>query len=85
VKAGYLIKKKGIWYLTPEGEETINLGPEKLFHSAAKAYKEWRIKHPKESKKDDSEVVETEDQRLRPDAGFNAIRSGKAGPAGILW
>ena len=26
VKAGYLIKKSGIWYLTPEGEEAVKLG-----------------------------------------------------------
>jgi restriction system protein len=64
VKAGYLIKKKGIWYLTPEGEEAIDFGPEKLLKSATKAYKEWRIEHPKESKKDDDEDVETEDQTL---------------------
>ena len=23
VKAGYLVKKKGVWYLTPEGEEAL--------------------------------------------------------------
>ena len=64
VKAGYLIKKKGIWYLTPEGEEAINLGPEELLRSATKAYKKWRIEHPKESKEDDNGDGETEDQTM---------------------
>src|SRR5204863_4625606 len=27
VKAGYLIKKKGVWYLTDEGAATLKLGP----------------------------------------------------------
>ena len=26
VRAGYLIKKKGVWIITPEGEEAIKLG-----------------------------------------------------------
>jgi len=41
VKAGFLIKKKGVWYLTPEGEEALKLGPLGLFEAASKAYKEW--------------------------------------------
>lgn len=47
VKAGYLIKKKGVWYLTPEGEKAIDLGLAGLFLSANRAYKEWRQKNPK--------------------------------------
>ena len=30
VKAGYLLKKKGHWTITPEGEEVIKLGAEKM-------------------------------------------------------
>jgi len=41
VKAGFLIKKKGMWYLTPEGEEALQLGPQELFQAADKAYKKW--------------------------------------------
>jgi restriction system protein len=32
VKAGYLIKKKGVWYLTPEGEEALVNGLLKVSH-----------------------------------------------------
>lgn len=46
VKAGYLIKKKGIWYLTPEGEEALNLGAVGLLNSAVKAYREWKSEQP---------------------------------------
>lgn len=42
VKAGYLIKKKGMWYLTPEGEEALKLGPLGLLESAQKAYLKWK-------------------------------------------
>ena len=41
VKAGFLVKKQGIWYLTPEGENALKLGPEKLYASAKTLYKEW--------------------------------------------
>lgn len=46
VKAGYLVKKKGVWYLTPEGEEALRLGPDKLLHEASTAYHRWRAEHP---------------------------------------
>lgn len=40
-KAGFLRKNKGIWYLTPEGEKALILGPVKLFETASAAYKQW--------------------------------------------
>jgi len=46
VKAGYLVKKKGVWYLTPEGEEALKLGPDKLLYEASAAYQKWRAEHP---------------------------------------
>ena len=41
VRAGFLIKKKGIWIITPEGEESIKLGAEKQRDIAWQRYKEW--------------------------------------------
>lgn len=41
VKAGYLIKKKGQWIITPEGEEAIKFGAEKMHDSAEKQYRAW--------------------------------------------
>lgn len=46
VKAGYLVKKKGVWYITPEGEEALKLGPEKLLEQAGAAYDKWRSEQP---------------------------------------
>ena len=42
VKAGFLIKKKGTWYLTKEGEEAMKLGADGLLSTAQKAYRKWR-------------------------------------------
>ena len=46
VKAGYLLKKKGLWYLTPEGEEALKLSPVDFLNSAIKLYKEWKAEQP---------------------------------------
>lgn len=46
VKAGYLIKNKGVWYITPEGEKALKLGPEKLREQAKTAYKAWVADQP---------------------------------------
>lgn len=41
IKAGYLRKNKGVWYLTNEGDKAISLGPIRLLESATKVYKQW--------------------------------------------
>jgi restriction system protein len=41
IKAGFLRKNKGIWYLTEEGEKAINLGPVKMLETASKLYRTW--------------------------------------------
>jgi restriction system protein len=45
MKAGFLIKKKGVWYLTTEGENALNLGEVELLNTATEAYKQWKIKN----------------------------------------
>ena len=47
IKAGYLIKKQGIWYVTPEGEAAIKLGEVGLITAATNAYKNWSDANPK--------------------------------------
>jgi len=46
VKAGWLIKKKGVWYLTPEGEEALKLGPDELLRNFYAAGDKWHAEHP---------------------------------------
>jgi restriction system protein len=49
IKAGYLIKKKGVWYLTPEGESALKLGEVGLLKAATTAYRKWKdTKQPPE-------------------------------------
>lgn len=54
IKAGYLIKKKGVWYLTPEGENALQLGDVGLLNAATAAYRKWRDENqPAESKEEE--------------------------------
>lgn len=46
IKAGFLVKKKGVWYLTPEGEKALELGDVGLLNAAVKAYRTWKGKQP---------------------------------------
>lgn len=41
VKAGYLIKKRGTWSITPEGEDALKFGPDKMHDSARELYVKW--------------------------------------------
>lgn len=62
VRAGFLIKKKGNWTITPEGEEALKLGPEKLRDLAWKRYNAWyRSKEPANQEKPTEQQEEEAD------------------------
>lgn len=48
VKAGFLVKRQGVWYITPEGEGALKLEPEKLLDAATSAYRKWKAARQKE-------------------------------------
>lgn len=41
IKAGYLRKQKGVWYLTEDGLKAASRTPEELFQEIKDAYKKW--------------------------------------------
>ena len=47
IKAQFLVKKKGVWYITQEGEEAIKLGERGLLDASLEAYRKWRDSTPK--------------------------------------
>lgn len=47
-KAGWLLKKKGTWYATPEGIEAVKLSPKDLIETVNKKYAEWKEKNEPE-------------------------------------
>ena len=56
IKAGYLVKKKGVWYLTPEGESALKLGEVALLNAATAAYRNWRNENQPTEVVEDQEV-----------------------------
>ena len=52
-KAGLIVKQKGMWYLTPEGEAALKLSPEEVMEKGEVAYREWRKLNPREDKHDE--------------------------------
>jgi len=62
VKAGFLVKKKGVWYLTDEGAQAFALGPKGLFDACTDGYARWKASRDSNPEKeivpDESEIVE---------------------------
>ena len=58
-KAGFIVKKNGNWYLTPEGEAVLKKTPEEVMNIANAAYHEWRRLNPKNETPDDEPNDET--------------------------
>ena len=52
-KAGLIVKKNGMWYLTPEGEAALKLSAEEVMEKGEVAYREWRKLNPREDKHDE--------------------------------
>lgn len=65
VRAGFLIKKKGSWTITPEGEEAMKLGAEKLRDEAWKRYNEWYRNNKKTIDNKPSSVPEEDDDPVK--------------------
>lgn len=66
-KAGLITKKKGVWFLTPEGAAAISMTPWELFHHAKAKYAEWRRQNPApdaESAEEESAVEEQVENRI---------------------
>ncbi|HLP52757.1 MAG TPA: restriction endonuclease [Chitinophagales bacterium] len=65
VKAGFLQKNKGVWILTREGENVIQLGASGLLQEARKAYFVWKSKQKADEQDTDietAEVIGTEEE-----------------------
>ena len=64
VKAGFIIKKNGSWYLTPDGEKALSLSPEEMQLKAQDAYHQWKREKPEVKSEDDVEFTEEKETIL---------------------
>jgi restriction system protein len=62
IKAGYLIKKKGVWYITPDGENALSLGDIGLLNAASLAFKRWQATSRPGDVVHDEETIENSQQ-----------------------
>lgn len=60
VKAGFIQKKNGFWYLTPEGEAVLPKGKEEILILAGKAYHAWQSGKASKSEEDEPPVESQE-------------------------
>lgn len=62
-KAGFIVKQKGSWYLTPEGEAVLKKSPEEVMILANTAYYEWKKARDMEDETEgDAEGEETKQE-----------------------
>lgn len=74
IKAGFLIKKKGVWYLTEEGEKALELGQVELLRKASAEYRKWAAEKKKNAPVDEVEV-EIEDVEQLQKANLEQLES----------
>ncbi len=78
VKAGYLLKSKGVWRITPEGIEALKLGETGYFLQAQQGYRKWRkqqlaLAGSTQTERSDEVSVETAEQ-IPPEVQFDSLR-----------
>jgi restriction system protein len=66
VKAGWLIKSKGTWAVTPDGLAALDAfpDPEKFMLESVRLYREWKKEQPEVDSQDIEETIETPSSTL---------------------
>jgi hypothetical protein len=71
VKAGWLLKNKGIWYITPAGKEVSSLSNLDFINLAGEKYKEWEEKRAQKEtnteEPEDAEAIQSNPELDIPD------------------
>ena len=68
IKSGFMVKNKGVWYVTTEGEAALILGDVDMLDKATEGYDKWREANPKSDKKSVASVVDDIDADDVPDS-----------------
>lgn len=72
VKAGWLVKNKGIWSLTPEGVSAFerDTDPEAFMNEALRLYRKWEASRPQE------EITEEDDDTVKATTTLEEAEEG---------
>ncbi|MBI4244647.1 MAG: restriction endonuclease [Planctomycetes bacterium] len=75
VKAGWLRKNKGIWYITNEGIDALKLSPGDFIKKSNQKYREWKQKQTKETPEIQDEVSEEISRKTAFEQSFSNARA----------
>lgn len=78
VKAGYIRKSGGRWYLTEDGERALHLPPEEFIRSAQAAYRAWKMGREKPPEVDTELTAAEQGQIVRQAAYEEALAQARA-------
>ncbi|MCI0416462.1 Mrr restriction system protein [bacterium] len=78
VKAGYIQKSGGKWYLTPQGEEALKLSPEDFIRSAIEKYRAWKSSRPSRDEDVEESEVEESEKIVRQTAYDQAVEQARS-------
>ncbi|HQB07999.1 MAG TPA: Mrr restriction system protein [Rectinema sp.] len=78
VKAGYIQKSGGKWYLTPDGEKALQMPSDQFIKSATAKYRDWKISKAKSSGPiPEIEEESDEDKAVRQTAYDQAVEQAR--------
>ncbi|MBR6841724.1 MAG: restriction endonuclease [Prevotella sp.] len=77
-KAGFIVKKNGSWYLTPEGEKALKKSPEIVMEEARAAYRVWKNSRgiPEGSEEEPTDETAEKDNAMNLDLLESDAREG---------
>ena len=71
VKAGFLRKGGGVWYLTAKGEEILSKGEPVVTQEAKKSFDEWTRRRKEEKKISESNLLQDDDDASDDDVSIS--------------
>lgn len=74
VKAEFIVKKKGVWFLTQEGEDALKLGEVGLLNAAQSAYRQWKLDRDRNSSDEPTNGFSEEPEELDPSATVDEVQ-----------
>jgi len=67
IKAEYMRKNKGVWYITDKGEKALKLGAVRFLETATEKYREWKLKNDLKNEPTDEPEDEAKIQKVKLD------------------
>lgn len=78
-KGAYLVRRRGTWYLTPEGREALKLEPLELIRAIDEAYAKWdKARNEQSEASGPATMLEDDSDALEPSETLDEVRDRAA-------